>query len=716
MKRFVAILFIVGIAVMWRAYEFLPQVEAQRKRATPAPNYSRFQHKTHKGQVKSLTSKTLTADLDCAYCHGSAAKDKLGAGQHDLEVIGYPSHKNGLKDTKTHSACIDCHAFTGAGTKLEMCSICHTGTSFDQKVMATNIRQLPNPDGGGISQFYDTFSHGSHVDYYESYATQTPLKERIKFFDAKADAKANKGLDKNRFECAACHTMNTAPMTVAKIKFAAGVKMSAPSHPDCFVCHLDPKIVSPPKPNKPDPKNTFATNCAGCHADTAKPAKDNRPVAGSELAVHWFARQIINTELNPPKAGVKAPLPFSHKTHDDAIGKNVADCLSCHATGKTANTLKDFYLEDRKTKEKQPLALGCVDCHKKDGMQMKIEGAVTLETSKCNYCHSLATIKQFAAKGVALPPPSHFGKKAIQTLAQATTTPTAPITEPPKPTPTPTPAVPKPAPTPTPVPTPAAPKPTPTPTPTPVIPKPTPTPTPAPPQTAPQASAPTNNAVTNPAPSATPMPPKPTPAPTPVPTQQPASTTAPAASGAVKPAPTGIIRLGDPKDSPHWGQHNKWGVVENFDHGTHIKPTYSQSCQDCHHTNKDSRVEAVLKCVTCHKEAGHPDTDSKGGGVNVEEAYHGISGSTNTKIKAGCIECHKTFRDEKNADTKAPISPCSACHTEKQARLDQRQLKLFRGERAGQNDIALRRWISDFRSGNQINLGKFQQASIAETR
>lgn len=685
---------------MWRAYEFLPEAEAQRGRATPAPNYSKFQHKSHKGKVKSLISKTLTADLDCAYCHGSAAKDKLGAGQHDLEVIGYPSHKNGLKDARTHTACNDCHIFTGAGTEKKMCLICHTSTSFDQKVMATNIRQLPNPGGGGVSQFYDTFSHGSHVDYYESYATQTPLKERVRFFDAKADAKANKGLDKNRFECAACHTANTTPVTVAKINFANGVKMSASTHPECFVCHLDPKIVSPPKPGKPDPKNTFATNCTGCHTDTAKPLKDNRPVAGSELAVHWFARQIVNTELNPPKAGVKSPLPFSHKTHFDAIGQNVTDCLSCHATGKTANTLKDFYLEDRKTKEKQPVALGCVDCHKKDGMQMKIEGTVTLETAKCNYCHSLATIKQFAAKGVALPPPSHFGKKANQTLAQAPTTATVaatPTPEPPKPTPAPTPK-----PTPTPTPTPALPKPTPTPTPAPAPPKPTPTPTPAPPKPTPTPTPippQTSAAVSNPAPTATPTPPKPTPAPTPVPTQPATQPSAPATNAAVKPAPTGIVRLGDPKDSPHWGQHNKWGVVENFDHGTHVKPTYSQSCQDCHHTNKDSRVEVVLKCVTCHKEVGHPDTDSKGGGVNVEEAYHGISGSTNTKIKAGCIECHKTFRDEKNADTKAPISPCSACHTEKQAGIDQRRLKLFRGQRAVPAELAMRRWIYDFRSG-----------------
>ncbi|MEK7833896.1 MAG: cytochrome c3 family protein, partial [Acidobacteriota bacterium] len=264
------------------------------------------------------------------------------------------------------------------------------------------------------SQFYDYFSHASHVDYYEQYALQTPLKEQIKFFDAKAtDPKANKGLDKNKFECAACHTANTAPVTVAKINFANGVKMSAPTHPECFVCHLDPKIVSPPKPDKPNPKNTFAINCVGCHVETAKPPKDNRPIAGSELNVHWFARQIVNTELNPAKASVKSPLPFSHKTHFDAIGKAVTDCLSCHATAKTAVTLKDFYLEDRKTKEKQPVALGCVDCHKKE-MQTKIEAAMTVETAKCNYCHSLATIKSFGAKGIAMPPPNHFGKKAVQ--------------------------------------------------------------------------------------------------------------------------------------------------------------------------------------------------------------------------------------------------------------------------------------------------------------
>jgi hypothetical protein len=181
-----------------------------------------------------------------------------------------------------------------------------------------------------------------------------------------------------------------------------------------------------------------------------------------------------------------------------------------------------------------------------------------------------------------------------------------------------------------------------------------------------------------------------------VPNQQTATPAGAANSG--KPAPTGIIKLGDPKESPYWGQHNKWGVVENFDHGNHIKPSYSQRCADCHHTNKDARIEAVLKCVTCHKDTGHPDTEGKGGGVNVEDAYHGISGSSNTTNKAGCIECHKTYRDEKNADTKAPIKPCQACHTEKQAWLDPRKLKPFYREHADESEIALRRWIFDFRA------------------
>lgn len=415
MKRLVVILFLVSAGIAWRGYNFLEVVGAQRSRAAAPSKFSKFTHKSHKGAVKSLIAANKTAELDCAYCHGSVAKDKLGLGQHDLEAIGYPSHKNGAADALTHSACTECHAITGSAAKLEMCGICHlTTTIMNNREMKTNIRRFPNPDGSGVSQFYDAFSHSSHVDYYDQYATQTSLKERIKFFDAKAaDPKANKGLDKNKFECAACHTANNAPVTVAKISFTAGVKMTAPSHPECFVCHFDPKVVSPPKADKPNPKNTFATNCTGCHVDTAKPLKDNRPVAGSEFNVHWFARQIVNTELNPPKPGVKAPLPFSHKTHFDAIGQTVTDCLSCHATAKTANTLKDFYLEDRKTKEKQPTALGCVDCHKKE-MQVKIEGAMTVETAKCNYCHALPTIKSFAAKGIAMPPPNHFGKKAVQ--------------------------------------------------------------------------------------------------------------------------------------------------------------------------------------------------------------------------------------------------------------------------------------------------------------
>jgi mono/diheme cytochrome c family protein len=417
MKRFIVILFVTAVVWLVRAHGLLPEASAQRNRPAAPSKFSKFTHKSHAGPVKSLIAKNQTIDLNCAYCHGTAAKDKLGKDQHDLETIGYPSHrgghKDGTKDAQTHSSCTECHSFTGAGMQREMCAICHDKLTLDPKVMATNIRRFPNPDGGGVSQFYDTFSHSSHVDYYEQYATSTPLKERVKFFDAKADAKANKGLDKNKFECAACHTKNDSPAIVAKVNFAAGVKMSAPSHPECFVCHFDPKVVSPPKADKPNPKNTFATNCTGCHTDTAKPPKADRPATGSDLALHWFARQIVNTELNPAKQGVKSPLPFSHKTHEEQIGKSATDCLSCHATAKTAATLKDFYLEDRKTKEKQPTALGCVDCHKKE-MQAKIEGAVMVETAKCNYCHALMTIKAFGAKGVAMPPPSHFGRKALQ--------------------------------------------------------------------------------------------------------------------------------------------------------------------------------------------------------------------------------------------------------------------------------------------------------------
>jgi len=41
-----------------------------------------------------------------------------------------------------------------------------------------------------------------------------------------------------------------------------------------------------------------------------------------------------------------------------------------------------------------------------------IEGAATMETAKCNYCHALGTIKELGTKGALLPPPNHFGKKA----------------------------------------------------------------------------------------------------------------------------------------------------------------------------------------------------------------------------------------------------------------------------------------------------------------
>ena len=419
-KRIFVFLFLTLVFALWRDGGTFFGANAQKNRAASPSKFSKFKHSSHNKNVKSLITKMQPIDLDCAYCHGTVTKDRLGKDLHDIETAGYPSHINGLPNARTHSACTECHAFTGAKIEREMCLICHDKLTFNQQQMATNIRLFPNPDGGGVSQFLDYYSHSDHVDYFDQYATMTPLKDRVKFYDAKKDAKANKGLDKNKYECVACHVLNQFQVTVAKINFGIGVKMGAPGHPECFICHLDPKIVTPPKKDKPDPKNTFATNCTGCHQADAKLMKDGRPVKGSELSVLWFARQIINTELNPIKPGVKSPLPYSHKTHEEAVGITVPDCLSCHATGKTANTRSDFYLEDRKTKERQPLVWSCVDCHKKE-MQTKIEGAVTIESVKCNYCHSLRTIKEFGAKGVQLPPPNHFWKKP-----PATPTPTPP--------------------------------------------------------------------------------------------------------------------------------------------------------------------------------------------------------------------------------------------------------------------------------------------------
>jgi hypothetical protein len=254
----------------------------------------------------------------------------------------------------------------------------------------------------------------------------------------------------------------------------------------------------------------------------------------------------------------------------EPFSQGTQSCLICHQTGKTANTRSDFYVEYRKTMNKQPAASSCVPCHKSE-MQTTIGGAMTLEIAQCGNCHALQTIK--ARKGVGLPPPSHFK-----------------------------------------------------------IPAPSPTPTPLPPLDRLQPPI-------------------------------------PALSGPVKPTPMGIIRLGDPKKSDQWGQHAKWGVVENFDHGRHIQPKYSANCKECHHTNQkpNAEGEVVQQCLDCHKGPDHPDTASKGGGVSVKDAYHGVPGSA---IKAGCIECHKRYV-EKNPDSTAPAN-CVGCHTEKLAWLDRR--------------------------------------------
>src|SRR5205085_3095394 len=140
MKRLIVILFVAAVGLLAHAHGLLLEASAQRNRSAAPSKFSKFTHKSHAGQVKSLISKTQTVDLNCAYCHGTAAKDKLGKDQHDLVSIGYPSHKDGAKEARTHSSCTECHSFTGAMMQREMCAICHDKLTIDSKVMATNIR------------------------------------------------------------------------------------------------------------------------------------------------------------------------------------------------------------------------------------------------------------------------------------------------------------------------------------------------------------------------------------------------------------------------------------------------------------------------------------------------------------------------------------------------------------------------------------------------
>src|SRR5262249_26178219 len=234
-------------------------------------------------------------------------------------------------------------------------------------------------------------------------------------------------------------------------------------------------------------------------------------------------------------------------------------------------------------------------CHKAE-MQKTIAGAVTLESAKCNFCLSLQTIKTRSAKGVALPPPSHFRAPVLaETLAQNNPPPTPSV----EPTP-PRPEAKKPEQE-------EAIKPIAETTPTPPTPSPGPAPKPK------DAPAPTETPPSTPAVKSEPTPPTPTPAPAPTPAAAP--------SGARKPEPMGTIPLGDTSRQPfgdQWGQHSKWGVVSNFNHTDHTKPKYSDKCEDCHHTNKDAKVEEVLACLNCHQSPDSPITADKGKGVSAE--------------------------------------------------------------------------------------------------
>jgi cytochrome c553 len=362
----------------------LAAVASGQVRRPTLVNYSRFRHSSHAGSVKSLVRAGLFIDLDCAYCHGTAVKDKRRPGAHDIGVLTYPYRKLGDTAAATHSACAECHAMNGPKMQRPMCTICHATLTPQSQVMRKNLPSFPKPQVFE-SQFADLFSHKTHTDYFD------------------------------KFDCAACHVVNSEPVVVAGLTFKKGVKQSAPSHPECFVCHFDPKMVSPPRKGKSDPKNTYATNCVGCHSATATSGPSPKPAAA-----HWFIRQVVTTEKKP----------FSHADHDFLgkkadVNRAAQACLACHAAGKTARQRGDFYLDSR-TQQRQPLVGACVACHDYDHKkeaQAKIAGLAQLPNSLCLNCHALKTITSRAKSG--LPPASHL----------------APVPTPtPKPSPTPTPA------------------------------------------------------------------------------------------------------------------------------------------------------------------------------------------------------------------------------------------------------------------------------------
>jgi decaheme cytochrome c component MtrC/MtrF-like protein/class III cytochrome C family protein len=670
-KKVTLILSLISICAVWRGSWVLPDAAAQQAPGSTRPgrtsakgtskkiNYSKFLHSSHAGVVGGVLRQTKSQELKCDYCHVNPTAEQP-------VVTGYPNLKPGGSKL-THSACIECHLMNTRPEYPDMCLICHSTKPLAE--MKKNIRVFPNPASGPNSQFYDYYSHSDHAGYFKSSKAYKELfKDKTKY------------KEKDNFECAACHDENPQPVTVGGVQFAKGFKERAPGHQECFVCHFNEKEVD--KTSK-----TFATNCIGCH-NLDKKEKG----MGSELAVLWFNREIVNTEFNPvkppqkPGQKTKPPVPFNHEAHmadyDDNPGgvfgtikkpfsQGTQSCLICHETGKTAKTRSEFFNEYKKTMNKQPSAASCIPCHKPE-MQMKIGEAVTLESAKCNFCHSLQTIKARSAKGVELPPPSHFRMDTIAKLTPSTPAPTPPTPEPPPPTP-------------------ERSKPDPETVSPPIPPEPTPRPDPG-------KNATTPPAETTKSPTTSETAPPPTP-----PTPTPPSNSAPAPSGAVKPAPTGVILLGETSRNPfgdQWGQHAKWGVVSNFNHGDHTKPKYSANCKECHHTNEkpNAEGEVVLACLNCHQSADSPVTANKGGGVNAEDAYHGVPDSEKVP-KAGCIECHKRYRDEKDPNTKAPVkSPCSGCHAEKAASLDPRFTRPRRDDWVTTNIFALTRWMRSSRA------------------
>jgi hypothetical protein len=280
--KLVLVLSFLSLGLLWTAAARGQQNPVK----DPPPNYEKFTHKSHLGQVK-VPATNHARELKCDSCHErTEIKDGIitNTERNKQLSLKFPSHK----------ACIECHVVQFTGRPQQTCTICHDTSEG----LIARPPQRDFPQRYDYNAFFDARQHELHVTY------NLP----------------NSG---KKLDCNFCHKQDSRPAI-----------LTIPSHSECYVCH---------SPKSGEPKASQKWDCKNCHTETVTSVQ---PYSAKYVSRAYGARftHKAHVELmggrcdmcHTISGGYNQPRPTSIrvKEHLTPAERGGRGCFSCHDGGR----------------------------------------------------------------------------------------------------------------------------------------------------------------------------------------------------------------------------------------------------------------------------------------------------------------------------------------------------------------------------------------------